>query len=98
MWFLHRDYLGSILAITDADKNILEQRHFGAWGELVFYEKNGGGVIMVTPSGSAPLLLDRGYTGHEHLNSVGLIHMNGRLYDPMTRRFLAPDNYVQALP
>jgi len=41
------------------------------------------------------LLLDRGYTGHEHLDSVGLIHMNGRLYDPMTRRFLAPDNYVQ---
>jgi RHS repeat-associated protein len=40
-------------------------------------------------------LLDRGYTGHEHLQSVGLIHMNGRLYDPKLHRFLQPDNYVQ---
>ena len=41
------------------------------------------------------LLLDRGYTGHEHLTSVGLIHMNGRLYDPALHRFLQPDNFVQ---
>ena len=40
-------------------------------------------------------LLDRGYTGHEHLQTVGLIHMNGRLYDPALHRFLQPDNYVQ---
>ena len=42
-------------------------------------------------------LLNRGYTGHEHLQGVGLIHMNGRLYDPKLRRFLAPDNYIQDL-
>ena len=41
------------------------------------------------------LLLDRGYTGYEHLASVGLIHMNGRLYDPTLHRFLMPDNYIQ---
>ena len=41
------------------------------------------------------LLLDRGYTGHEHLASVGLIHCNGRLYDPALHRFLMPDNYIQ---
>jgi RHS repeat-associated protein len=40
-------------------------------------------------------ILDRGYTGHEHLQSVGLIHMNGRLYDPKLHRFLQPDNFVQ---
>nr|WP_232505679.1 RHS repeat-associated core domain-containing protein [Flavobacterium crassostreae] len=40
-------------------------------------------------------ILDRGYTGHEHLQSVGLIHMNGRLYDGKLHRFLQPDNYVQ---
>ena len=39
--------------------------------------------------------MDRGYTGHEHLQSVGLIHMNGRLYDPKLHRFLQTDNYVQ---
>src|SRR5690606_27573200 len=41
------------------------------------------------------LLIDRGYTGHEHLKTVGLIHMNGRIYDPALRRFLSPDNFVQ---
>jgi len=29
------------------------------------------------------------------LLGVGLIHMNGRLYDPKLHRFLQPDNYVQ---
>ena len=41
------------------------------------------------------LLLDRGYTSHEHLFEVGLIHMNGRLYDPLLRRFLNADEHIQ---
>ncbi|HRB70453.1 MAG TPA: RHS repeat-associated core domain-containing protein, partial [Flavobacterium sp.] len=40
-------------------------------------------------------VLDRGYTGHEHLQSVGIINMNGRIYDPKLHRFLSPDNHVQ---
>ena len=28
------------------------------------------------------LLIDRGYTSYEHFSEVGIIHMNGRLYDP----------------
>ena len=40
-------------------------------------------------------MLDRGFIGHEHLQTVGLVHMNGRLYDPALHRFLQPDNYVQ---
>lgn len=30
----------------------------------------------------------RGYTGHEHADAIGLIHMNGRMYDPMVGRFI----------
>ena len=41
------------------------------------------------------MFLDRGYTGHEHLLSVGLINMNARLYDPVVHRFLQPDTFVQ---
>ncbi|MDO5342043.1 MAG: RHS repeat-associated core domain-containing protein [Bacteroidia bacterium] len=40
-------------------------------------------------------LFDRGFTGHEHLYALGLINMNGRMYDPVTSSFLSPDNYVQ---
>ncbi|WCM40830.1 hypothetical protein MG290_07535 [Flavobacterium sp. CBA20B-1] len=39
--------------------------------------------------------LERGYTGHEHLQGVGLINRNARLYDPKLHRFLAPDNFIQ---
>ncbi|WP_372723245.1 RHS repeat-associated core domain-containing protein, partial [Immundisolibacter sp.] len=38
---------------------------------------------------------DRGFTGHEHLDEIGLIHMNGRVYDPTLGRFLSADPYVQ---
>jgi RHS repeat-associated protein len=38
----------------------------------------------------------RGYTMHEHLEEVGIINMNGRIYDPVLGRFLQPDNYVQS--
>uniref|UniRef100_UPI00313810AD RHS repeat-associated core domain-containing protein n=1 Tax=Variovorax sp. YR752 TaxID=1884383 RepID=UPI00313810AD len=38
---------------------------------------------------------DRGYTGHEHLDDVGLIHMNGRIFDPTLGRFMQTDPFVQ---
>lgn len=38
---------------------------------------------------------DRGYTGHEQLDDSGLIHMNGRIYDPELGRMLSPDPFVQ---
>jgi RHS repeat-associated protein len=37
----------------------------------------------------------RGYTGHSMLGQMGLIHMNGRVQDAVTGRFLSPDPYVQ---
>ncbi|MBK6277195.1 MAG: RHS repeat-associated core domain-containing protein [Gammaproteobacteria bacterium] len=38
----------------------------------------------------------RGYTGHEHLDDVGLIHMNGRVHDPSLGRMLSPDPITQS--
>jgi len=37
----------------------------------------------------------RGFTSHEMLDDFGLIHMNGRIYDPELGRFLSPDPIVQ---
>ena len=42
-----------------------------------------------------PLETPRGFTGHEHLDGVGLIHMNGRVYDPVLGRYLSADPVVQ---
>ena len=39
---------------------------------------------------------DKLFTGHEHVDAVGLIHMNGRAYDPELGRFLSVDPFIQA--
>lgn len=89
--YLHRDYLGSIIAISNESAHLIEKRHFDAWGQIVKVQDSEGNFI------SNLIVLDRGYTGHEHLQSINLIHMNGRLYDPILHRFLQPDNYVQEI-
>ncbi len=88
-FYLYRDYLGSIIMISDKFGQIHEKRHFDAWGNIVKLQNGNGNDL------SSFDILDRGYTGHEHLQSIGLIHMNGRMYDPVTHRFLAPDNFIQ---
>ena len=40
-------------------------------------------------------LITRGYTFHEQLDPIGLIHMNGRVYDPEIGRFLSADIAIQ---
>ena len=37
----------------------------------------------------------RGYTGHEMLDTVGIIHMNGRIYDATLGRFMQADPVIQ---
>ncbi len=88
-YFLHRDYLGSILAISDTSGEILEKRHYDPWGKLEQYKSGDPNLTKQA------MLVDRGWTGHEHLDNVHLIHMNGRLYDADLKRMLSPDNYVQ---
>ncbi|NMH89894.1 RHS repeat-associated core domain-containing protein [Flavivirga algicola] len=88
--YLHRDYLGSILAITDANGIVKEQRQFGAWGATDKFIDSQGNTYFNHTS-----LVGRGFTGHEHFFEVSLIHMNGRMYDAQLGRFLSPDNYIQ---
>lgn len=87
--YLHRDYLGSIVAVTNHAGTVLEKRLFDAWGTITKVQ-DGAGNNLIKLS-----VIDRGYTGHEHLQGVNLIHMNGRLYDPVVHRFLQPDNFIQ---
>jgi len=88
--YLQRDYQGSVVAISDADGSVLEKRIFDAWGNIAKVQ-NGAGIAL-----QGLTILDIGYTGHEHIQSVGIINMNGRIYDPKLRRFLQPDNNIQS--
>ncbi|WP_081413927.1 RHS repeat-associated core domain-containing protein [Chryseobacterium daeguense] len=87
--YIHRDYQGSVLAFSDEVGNVEEKRHFDAWGNIVKIVDGNG--IAIAPQQT---LLERGYTGHEHFFAVGLIHMNGRMYDPKLHTFLSVDNFV----
>lgn len=40
---------------------------------------------------------ERGFTWHEMLDEVGLIHMNGHLFDQNLGRFLQADPIIQSL-
>ena len=91
-YYLHRDSQGSILAITKAsDGIVVEKRYFDAWGNLKAMSNAQQQLIIDNPQMD---FMDRGYTGHEHLQSVGLINMNARVYDPIVRKFLSADNIV----
>ena len=80
------DHLGSITALIDeSDYAYIARYRYDAWGNRE----------IVMPYWF-DLTFDRGYTGHEHLEMLGLINMNGRMYDPLLGRFLSPDPYIQA--
>ncbi|SHI71160.1 RHS repeat-associated core domain-containing protein [Flavobacterium terrae] len=92
IYYLHRDYQGTIVGVSDASGAIVEKRLFDVWGEIIKYQN---GAITALPVNTGTMLIDRGYTGHEHLFGVGLINMNGRIYDYKLHRFLQPDNNIQ---
>jgi RHS repeat-associated protein len=91
--YLHRDHLESIVTITDDTGAVVDRRHYDAFG------KERRGVVMPgTPQMVTPLLVGYtgyGFTGHKQLESVGLVHMGGRVYDPELGRFLSSDPFIQ---
>lgn len=91
--YIGRDYLGSITHVMDATGIVKQELSYNPWGRL----RNPITQALYDIDNRLKLVLgDRGYTGHEHLTSYGLINMNARLYDPVVGRFLSPDPYVQA--
>ena len=91
IFYILRDYLGSITQVVNSGGTIVQELSYDAWGRLRDPE-----TWECYPEGEEPdLFLGRGYTGHEHLLQFGLINMNARLYDPLVGRFLSPDPYVQ---
>jgi uncharacterized protein RhaS with RHS repeats len=75
--YFHTDNLGSIAVITNESGNVVERNSYDAWGKRRF--PNGAD----DPSGSLTSQTTRGFTGQEELTDVGLVHLNGRVYDPL---------------
>lgn len=90
MQYFHTDHLGSVVAVTNAAGQLLSRMSYDAWGK----RRNFDG----TPLASAPAVpTTRGYTNHEMLDDLALVHMNGRLYEPMLGRFVSADPVIDGL-
>jgi RHS repeat-associated protein len=86
--YFHADHLGSISVITDQSGNVLERLSYDAWGKRRF--ANGAD----DPSGSITSQTTRGFTEQEELGVSGLVHLNGRIYDPLLGRMTSADPTV----
>ncbi len=93
IYYLCRDYLGSITHIANPDGTLKQELSYTAWGRL----RNPETQAAYAPGTEPALFLGRGYTGHEYLPWFGLTNMNSRLYDAALGRFLAPDPYIQMI-
>ncbi len=87
--YLHTDHLGSTDVVTDELGQVIERHSFDAFGA----RRN---VDWSDPTGLlSSVETTRGFTGHEQLDDVGLVHMNGRVYDPVLGRFISADPQIQ---
>lgn len=98
--YLHKNHQGSIVAVSNRYGEVLAHMRYDAWGARRKVDE----IHMQPPRWALSLrpfvqdfidYTNRGYTGHEHLDSAGIIHMGGRIYDPILGRFLQGDPLVE---
>jgi RHS repeat-associated protein len=95
--YFHKDYLGSINAITDELGTVIEEFSFDPWGARrasTSVNMTRTAVLSNWWRNSNRTTL-RGFTGHEMVDGVDVINMNGRIYDAHIGRFLQADPIVQ---
>ena len=73
--YIHTDALGSIVAVTNAQGQVIERREYAPYGH------------QLTPA----VQNGPGYTGHVQDAATGLVYMQQRYYDPAIGRFLSVD-------
>ncbi|MGJ5176511.1 RHS repeat-associated core domain-containing protein [Bradyrhizobium oligotrophicum] len=86
--YLHQDHLGSVAVITNENGVVQERLSYDAWGKRRF--ANG----TDDTAGSISSQTTRGFTGEEQLSVTGLVHLNGRIYDPILARMTSADPVV----
>lgn len=92
--YVTKDHLGSTDRIVDASGSSLVAESFTPFGKR--RGANWAGSATAAELAVIANVTRDGFTGHEHLDNLDLIHMNGRVYDPRIGRFLSADPYVTA--
>ena len=90
MLYTYSDALGSLIALTNESGKLIERYAYDPWSQRRNLDQ------WELKDSRTHWIVNRGYTGHEHLDAFGIINMNGRVYDPLTAMFMSPDPYVQA--
>jgi len=90
-----------LIALTDANGSILTKNINGSVVETGRFAYDPWGARRdpnnwTVKDNRTSFIINRGYTGHEHLDAFGIINMNGRVYDPLTAQFFSPDPKLQA--
>jgi RHS repeat-associated protein len=87
--YVTSDSLGSSSAVTNASGGVLMNSSFDAFG------KRRGSNWSGSPSSgdwtAIAATTRRGYTDHTMLDNLSLVHMNGRVQDPILGRFVSAD-------
>ena len=84
-----------MVAITNTAGVVVERLAYDPWGKRRFASGTNTGKAD-TLDAITGQTIDRGFTMHEHIDEMGIINMNGRIYDPLIGRFMSADPYIQA--
>ncbi|MBS1994700.1 MAG: VCBS repeat-containing protein [Cyanobacteria bacterium SZAS LIN-2] len=94
-YYATSDHLGSSDLILDSSANVVARESFTPFGAR--RGSNWQGVPTTSDYTAFSNTTRKGFTGHETLDAVSLVHMNGRVYDPYLGRFLSADSVVQSI-
>ena len=87
--YWHKDHLDSNTVVTNESGAVVERLEYEPFGKRRKADNATDAAGTLTA-----ISTDRGFTEHEMLDEVGLIHMNGRVFDPAIGRFLSADPTV----
>jgi len=85
VYYYHRDGLGSVVAISDANADIVEEYSYDVYGLATITDEDGD-EISYSNIGNPYM-----FTGRRYNSQSGLYYYRARHYDPETGRFLQPD-------
>ena len=86
--YMHNDQVGSVANVTTGSGGGSSQMRFDPFGLRI-----GTNSPPAQSSNQLPRVTT-GFTGQESEDDLGLINMNGRLYDPYLSRFVSADPFV----
>lgn len=85
VYYFHFDGLGSVIALTDADGNIVETYQYSAYGDVKI--RTTDGIERTTSRYDNPYL----FTARRYDPETGLYYFRARMYNPHIGRFLQTD-------